>query len=235
MANFALRVVIGFWVIALIGFWPTYLSRLGEVPWYGHFHGLLVFGWYALLLVQAWLIGSGHRPVHRALGKLSFAWVPLLLVATFIIARHLLGKGDDPPTLYNLSIFSLIVPLMASFALLYVQAIRHRRNMALHARYMLGTGIVYLLPAWSRLLGIYVLGDSDGLPTVEQLLFSDVLSLWIMQLFTLVLLVHDWRKGRPWQPWALCLVLLLFIHACLYLLPGTQAWHAVGEALMIMP
>lgn len=238
MAKTALRIILGFWVVALVGFWPTYLSRLGEVPWPGHFHGVMVFGWYALLLAQAWLIGSGRRPLHRALGKLSLVWVLALLVSTFVAARFMLGRDENPPSVYHLSIFSLIVPLMLSFAVLYVQAIRHRRNMALHARYMLGTGIIYLLPAWSRLLGIYVLpalGYFDEPPTVQQQLFGDQLGLWIMQLFTLALLVIDYRKGQPWQPWGLCLALLLAIHACLYLLPGLPAWHAFGTAVMITP
>jgi hypothetical protein len=103
---------------------------------------------------------------------------------------------------------------------------------------MLCTGIVYLVPAWSRLLGIYVLpafGYFDDPPTVQQLLFGDQVGLWIMQVFTLVLLLNDWRKGQPWQPWGLCLALLLVINACLYLLPGLDAWRALGEAVMITP
>lgn len=238
MARSAIRILIGFWIIILIGFWPTYLSRLTEVAWQGHFHGLLVFGWYALLLVQATLIQTGRRPLHRALGWLSLAWAPLLVVAAITAARYLLGKDENPPTLYNLSLFSMIVPIALSFIVLYVQAIRHRRTMALHARYMITTGIVFLLPAWSRLLGIYVLpalGLVDNPPTLSQLLLADQVGLVIMQAFTLVLLLNDRHRAQPWQPYGLCLLLLLATNACLYLLPGLEAWAALGRAIMLTP
>jgi hypothetical protein len=81
---------IGYFLLALplifvAGFWIPYLS---EIPRFDpsitapvHLHALLLFAWVVLLVVQPLAIRSGAFPLHRILGRISYALMPLIVVS----------------------------------------------------------------------------------------------------------------------------------------------------------
>jgi len=71
----------GLLLLALISFWPSYLSQLGAQSAYTHLHACLAALWLLTLIAQPILIRRGHRDYHRALGRISYGLVPLILVA----------------------------------------------------------------------------------------------------------------------------------------------------------
>jgi hypothetical protein len=235
MALRAIYLIVGLWVVALVGFWPTYFTRLQEVALPAHLHGLLVFGWYLLLLVQATLIHTHRRPLHRLTGRVSYAYVPLLVLGTLGVAHVFLARGPDAPTAYGLRIFAAILSLLLAFLVLYVQALRYRSEPMVHGRLMLCTGIVFLMPALARFIGIQIqpaLFPPTEPPTLDELTFGDNAALVCLQVLTLVLLLIDWRRGRNVMPYALCLALLLIAHGLFRWLPEQSWWAGVGRAFI---
>lgn len=140
-------------VLILAGFWPTYLSRIARIDsWRTQLHGAAMGGWFLLMLGQAWLVRTGRRPLHRALGRLSYAWVPFVVATTVSMAHHriVITKAPDwPETLYFLWIQ---LGLLALFAGCWAMAMVHRKRPLVHARYMVGTALTLVDPALARLL-----------------------------------------------------------------------------------
>src|SRR6476661_2795812 len=75
---------------AIAGFWPSYFAaRPFEADFFHvHFHGVLMFAWFTLLIVQASLIRGGQRAWHRSLGKVSYALVPLIVLSTVLLSHR---------------------------------------------------------------------------------------------------------------------------------------------------
>jgi len=80
-------------VLSLIGltiaaFWPSYLSRpFAKIDGYTHAHATLGAIWLFLLLAQTFLIRTGKRDAHRALGKLSYLFAPLFFLSGLLLAN----------------------------------------------------------------------------------------------------------------------------------------------------
>ena len=245
MAKPFIAIILLFWVVALVGFTPTYFLRLGDVPPVAHFHGLMLFGWYALMLIQASLIQARRNSFHRALGKVSFLWAPLIVVASLMATHAMLARDAQPladgglqASAYNLRLFAIILVTLVGFAFFYIQALRERRNWKLHSRYMIATGLVLLTPALVRAIAIFVLPHlvtfSDP-PTLDQMTLPENVSLPLLQLFALVLLINDWRKGQEVRPYGYCLLALVLNQAALNWLPGQEWWSDFGTAFLALP
>jgi hypothetical protein len=214
-----------YWFIALlavlvIGFWPSYFSRLTE-PMHVtvHLHAIVMLAWVLLLIAQSWLIRNRKLSNHRALGKVSFVIAPLVVITGIWVNFHFQGRIDDPLAIPAQAIFwfGFFLPLL--FGLLYAQAIRHRRNMNLHARYMALTALAFLIPGLGRALGH--IPESLGLwtPSFIQLMFFTLgIGLW--------LLVQDWRRKQPFSPQLVFCVLWAVNIALWVLLPKWSVWNA---------
>jgi hypothetical protein len=228
-----------FGALAVIGFWPTYFLRLRDVSPVAHVHGLLIFGWYALLITQALLIQRRQRDLHRVLGRLSYAWAPLIVVTTLSAIHHQLHHNTFFPEAYHEMLLALMLATMVAFTLLYGQAIRHRHRVAAHARYMVATGIILLMPALVRIFTFQLLPlviDMGGSrPTVSQLLIPDAIAGGLLLLLTSVLLAGDLRRGRDWQPFVLCLGLLVMTLVAFQALPRLEGWTTFTAVYRALP
>lgn len=196
-----------YWFIALagilvLGFWNSYFAKLGtgEVHWTHHFHAIAMLGWVGLLITQSWLIRNRHNARHRAIGKWSFVIAPIVVVSAVAVNNYFPTHASDPMNPDNLGIFFLGYFTAALFALLYVQAIRHRRNMQLHARYMVVTALVFLMPGLARAIFNYIAPLGVWVPSFYQMFY-------IPLLIGLGLMAFDLRRDRPWQPFAVFSVL----------------------------
>lgn len=140
---------------ALAAFWPSYFSRLTtQATSHAHQHGAVMILWAALLVAQPWLIRTGRRATHRRLGRLSYLLVPLIVVTTvrFIHFRVQTFTLFTPAWLYALA---LILNTLVVFVLFYALAMRHRRNPATHARWMVCTLVPIFPPVTDRLIAFY--------------------------------------------------------------------------------
>jgi uncharacterized membrane protein YozB (DUF420 family) len=152
--------------LTLFAFWPGYFSILGTAPIGFHVHGVTASLWIVLLAFQSWSIHRRRNALHRTIGYASFALFPLFTVGGLLVVQSMavaLAGGNDP--FYNVYGARLgIVDTLSTLAILYLffMALRWRRKVHLHARYMLTTVFFLLMPILTRILTDYPPFEMDG-------------------------------------------------------------------------
>jgi len=138
--------------LAVVGFWPSYVRRFGEADAVTHLHAALMLSWFGMLFAQPWLVRTRRMALHRQIGKFSYALVPMIVITCLWLSR--IRMSEATPQSFGMQTVILYLGIAASAILLlsWSLAIVHRRDSALHARYMVGTALVLIDPALARLL-----------------------------------------------------------------------------------
>ncbi|HEX9807182.1 MAG TPA: hypothetical protein VGA34_09820 [Alteraurantiacibacter sp.] len=118
-----------------------------------HFHAIVMMGGLGLYVVQNSLILAGNVALHRRLGWVAMAWVPLMVLTGLLLTRISLQERGGPP-FFDQNQFLISNPLhLFGFAAMIGWAITARRNTGWHRRLMycgfatlLGPGVGRLLP-----------------------------------------------------------------------------------------
>jgi hypothetical protein len=139
---------IGLLLVAVVAFWPSYLSTLSTASGYTHLHAVTAATWMLMLVVQPLAIRNRQLGWHRALGRASYAVAPLVVISMVLLAH---SKMPNAPA-SELPGFYVPLSLAGLFALSYVLAIINRRTIALHARFMVCTALTLIDPVGVRLL-----------------------------------------------------------------------------------
>ncbi len=142
----------GFFALALVAFWPSYLSQPSSFAPYTHLHAAAASIWMILLIAQSWAIGARRVAQHRLFGKLSYVFAPLLVVSILLLAHSRIkgiAAADYPLQTY---ILYLQFSLGFLFALSYGLAIWNRRSVARHSRFMVCTALTLVDPVVVRIL-----------------------------------------------------------------------------------
>lgn len=152
-----------FVVLAVIagGFWPSYFSVWGAVPWQFHAHGIAASIWVCMVAAQSWT--AHHRPqlpLHRTIGKASLFLFPFLIAGLCAIIDRT-GKGfianDDPVrVMLGGSFLSGMGVAIAAYVTVYYRALKYRRQVWVHAGYMLATPLILFESPFGRLLNMFV-------------------------------------------------------------------------------
>ena len=213
------------WVAALLalavtGFWKSYLSRVAAVDAITHLHAGLMLSWFAMLFAQPLLVRSRQLAWHRKLGRISYGLVPAIVLTCVLLSRVRMAAVAPQGFGFQCVILYLGLSAALMFLLFWTLAIVHRRDAALHARYMVGTALVMVDPAMARIVG--GLAPQLGIGV-----------LWISYRVVFAILgVLVWRgRGRHGRN-ALVLQLALFAanFMLIHLVPGTAAWQAFARA-----
>jgi hypothetical protein len=141
-----------FFALALLAFWPSYISQPATFAPYTHLHAAAASIWMILLIAQSWAIGARKVPLHRLLGKLSYFFAPLMVVSILLLAHsRIQGIAAD---LYPLQTYILYLQFSLGFlfALSYGLAIWNRRSVARHSRFMVCTALTLVDPVVVRIL-----------------------------------------------------------------------------------
>ena len=168
-----------FLLAVFVGFWPTYVARLGEIPSCRvHAHGALLLAWCLLLVAQAWLIRDRRGALHRRLGKVSFVLVPLIVVSSVVVEHGSLARAAGKLDEEALFFAYLVMALMSVFVLAFVLAIVHRKVMALHMRYMICTLLAMFDPVFARIIDVRL---GIAYPVQQMITFAmiDAILLWL--------------------------------------------------------
>ena len=196
-----------FFLRPLFPLWPSPAEPIFYV------HGAVFTSWFALLVVQPWLISTDRRPLHRKLGVLGAA-IAVLMVAlgTFgaLTAANRPGGfiGVPVPPLQF-----LVVPLfdMALFAVFVGLAVAKRGIPQTHKRLILLASITLLVAAVARW------------PVIRN---TGLLAFFaVADLFLVPLLVWDFlSRGRVHAVTLVGGLTLLTSQALRLAISGTAAW-----------
>jgi hypothetical protein len=204
----------------LVGFWASYWAPIGKVPLAFHVHAITSSTWLILLIVQQVAIQRRHNALHRQLGLASFALFPLLMAGFMMIAdvsarRYL--AAESPFAIHNTPSFGVgTLIAVAGYLTLFYLALKHRRNVRLHAGYMLASPVILFESPFSRVLGEYlpwlnVIGSAGPHEVLDTILIPDLMA----TAFALVLYVRHRKHGAPW-----------LLVACFTFVQGLVMWFA---------
>lgn len=207
--------------ILMLGFWRSYFAQMGNSHGLHHFHGIAMLAWVLLLITQSWLVRNRKLDRHRAIGKLSFIVAPAVVVSGILVSLWSHATGKNPTADFSLGIFWFGLFSSLIFGWLYVMAIVHRKTMTLHARYMVLTALVFLIPGLSRSVGQYIAPLGVWTPDFYQMTYIPLLiGLWM--------LFKDWRGDQPLKPLAGFCVLWAINEVAWLVLPHFGPWQAFG-------
>lgn len=216
--------------LALVAFWPSYLSRLpgGGFPLHVHVHAVVMTLWFALLIAQALLIRAPRAALHRRLGAASYILAPLVVASGVRLAHAALVRDapGDPAgagtTLY------LPLAMIAWFAACYALAIVYRKQAALHARFMIGTCLAAIDPIAARVAAFYFppLDHAERYQLVSAGLTGAILVL-------LIATERGQRRGRAVFPAMLAASALVF--AGWFAFAPSSAWATFARRFLDLP
>jgi len=173
--------------LTFLGFYKTYFvlspEFVGTVDGFTHIHAFIASLWITLLIAQPLLIRSKNFWLHQIFGKISYV-VFVALILSFIpqmIKEY--GKG--------------LFPLNASFdiillILFYMLAIKNKKAVAVHMRYMIAIALIFVGPTLGRII-FFLLG-------LEQLGPWQIPYLFVIAIL-LGLIFWDKKNGRNYKPY----------------------------------
>ena len=167
-------------IIVFLGFSQSYFGRLGETTTPYHVHGISATLWMIILIIQPYLYRSNRLKLHKYLGWSTIILVPTILFGGFEMMKLMIQNQENyPPNIvYRLAFIDAVT--LIGFGVLYVLAIYFRKNLKLHARFMVSTIFGPLNPALTRVFFILGLASSfDQSLTYSYLVIEMVLLLVI--------------------------------------------------------
>lgn len=215
-------------LIIFAGFARTfYLKTLfgtPVLPFYLHLHGVIFTLWFVLFFVQARLVARHRVDLHRRLGVLGAALIPLAAALAMGVSIHAVRRGylKNPASFANhdLRPFALDLGSSLMFAVLAVCALYFRSRGAIHKRFMVLASCSLLLPAIGRIPFVF-----------------DAVHLWglvgLTEITPIACIVYDTINQRRLHPAFLWggLVLLSSFPA-LMLIGDSNAWLVFSKWLV---
>lgn len=195
-------------IVAVVGFWPSFFSKLATTDAAHLIHGVSATLWMAIPILQAWLASRGRIAAHRRIGRVALLLVPILVLSALHMVQLMMVRYEQTHALRLLKFAFLDLTALALFVVFLGLALWsiHHRDVAAHKRYMACTALFALEPALERVFVFYVPGVSG----FENALYLALIS---MEIILAVLLVFDWRRGRRISvAFAVTLAFFLAIH-----------------------
>lgn len=225
-------------LVILTGFWASYFAPIRQgLPLAFHVHAVTAMTWLAFLIAQHITIHGRMTALHRQIGLASFALFPLLIVGlTMIInlsADRLARNEGDFIAFAGPSFAIGMVIAIAAYLTLFYQALRHRRNVKLHAGYMLATPLILFESPFSRVIDAHlpwlnVIGSEGPQSLFDTIVIADT----IATVLALVLYVRDRKHGAPWL---IAAAFMMAQSAAMWLTPGNAAIAGVLRAYAAIP
>lgn len=190
-------------LVTILGFWTSYFVAFTHVPFAFHMHGVTATTWLLLLIAQSLAAHTKNIALHRTMGKASFLLFPLLIVGFVAIinlsaARYADAEGAFIAELGPAFGIGMGVAISAYLTLFYL-ALRNRRNIKLHAGFMLATPLILFESPFSRVIPILfpwlnVIGSEGPRELLDLILIGNLISASV----ALVLYLTNRRHGLPW-------------------------------------
>lgn len=145
------------WLGVIMGFAPASTARMQgkadyAAPLVLHIHAIAFIAWLILLTVQVVLIRRGRTAMHRRLGPVGMALIPVMALSGFFAEaysqRFYLAHPPDSQAFFIIPIYYVI-----AFAALATAAMRARRDSPAHKRLLLLATTVIVGAAYTRWWG----------------------------------------------------------------------------------
>jgi hypothetical protein len=224
--KYSLWFFVAFALAVLAAFWPTYFSRLDiQASYHPHTHGIAMTLWIVLIVAQAALIRTRHRELHGKLGKLSYALVPAIVIATVNFA-HFRVRGAQDLSPIALHFLALVLLALVVFVALWAVALYYRRQPSTHARYMIATIFPLFTPVTDRLIARNVPSLVPIVPRIDGSPILPVAGFLLADALLAGLAVWDWRANRRKDVFPLALALLVVYHVSVMTLHQAAFWKS---------
>ena len=209
-------------VITFLGFQQSYFEKFATTDLSHHLHGTSALLWMLILIIQPFLFNSGRLSLHRLVGKFSYVVVPVFVVSGLKVIHIMLNSLPNYPPLvpYQLAMIDLYTVMM--FVLFYVLAIKNRKNIQYHARYMAATVLIVFPPGLTRF--IFRFSITNDFDTALHLCFG------MVELIFLLLIWDDKRKGMIRRPYVLALLMIAILHFLMSFASGWEWWRNLMDA-----
>lgn len=220
--------------IAMLAFWPGYLSQLGSAPMSFHAHGITATLWLALLTAQSWTIHRDQRQLHRSLGMLSLVLFPLFLaggVSIFFGMGERYVAGVPFHAMYAPKLAWLDFVGVGAFAYFYFEALRQRRKVHPHSRFMIATVFPLLPPIFGRLFGAMPPLSVRGPADFHKLEYAFQASNLLAAAIAFTLAVRSGKHGRPFYIAGALMLLSAFLYQTVGNMPAWQQLYARTAAV----
>lgn len=143
----------------IVGFLPSYYMRgmidaghpLAPMTPLVHLHGGLFTAWMLLFLIQVLLVSGDRRDIHRKLGTVAFALLPLMIAVGTLAGLYQVARASGPPMVPPLSWLSVPLLSVPVFTILIGLALIQRQDTASHKRYMFISMIEMTTPGLGRI------------------------------------------------------------------------------------
>jgi hypothetical protein len=212
-------------ILLQVAFHPTYLQYFPEFTGFKvthHIHGALMVSWVMMLVIQPYLIYKGKYKTHRLIGKISYFIAPLMVISMFLVTRlnylNSVGKVPFKDVAY-IQALNFITPLI--FSLFYSLAIRNKKAVFKHKRYMIGTAFIMLTAVLNRLL-LEIFGNIEP--------YEFFIPLYLGVIVTALLLANDILKKRNPVPYTIITV-VLFSNIIIFYARETNVWQSIVRSI----
>ncbi|MER9117117.1 hypothetical protein NKH93_10870 [Mesorhizobium sp. M0954] len=232
-------------VTVLVGFVPhsvdlvhaVVVGHLPPIPLAIHIHAIVMGGWIILLLVQAASVATGRTALHRRLGMIAFAWIPLMVLMMVLVARSIwmmvagLPAGAIPPDVLASTktlLSNILIEQITAFVLfplfaLWGIAVR-RSDPGAHRRLMILATLVILMAAVDRIAVRW-------LPTTYPASY-DAQYIYALLWMAPVLIFDLVRRGRVHRVWVIGLACNLPFFVFNHFMWGSPRWLETAPIIM---
>ena len=185
-----------------LAFWPAYFSKLAAAPSAFHVHGLTASLWIVLLAFQSWTIHHRRNALHRSTGLASFALFPLFLAGGLLVIQTMavkFGMAADPfYAAFGARLAAVDVLSSLAIPWFFYMALKWRRKVHLHARFMLAPILFLLGPILSRLMPILPPLAIRGPEDFANFAYGVHLANAVAVAVAVALALRAPKWGRPW-------------------------------------
>jgi len=180
------------------GLFPHFNEHITPVV---HFHVFVLVLWIVLLIIQPILIRQNKYTAHRLIGRFTYFLVPVIILSFISMMNKQISESSSKNIISILN--GLYLPLTDTllFSIFYLLAIINKRHTAVHMRYMIVTGLVFIDASLIRSLAIWFHVD---------FFYAALISITVVDLALITLIYFDKLKGRFYKPFLISLILFVF-------------------------
>lgn len=217
--------------VAIAGFAPSIVHTAGRkapLSPLAAAHGIVLFSWLFILLVQARLIATGNITLHRRVGMAASCVLIVMIPLAYATSISMVRRGFDLSGDLRIEhdpLYEFIFPFgdLLVFTVLVTTAIAYRRRPEFHKRLMLFANIALMGAPLAHFLG--------HIPQLAAMPAAIILV--PMSMFLVSAVARDFLLTKKVHPLTLSLAVAMFLFGPLRagLIGPSATWHRLASWL----